>query len=421
MLDIATIRESPKIVKASLKKRNLPEKQVDEVLKLDEEWRKLKGDADSLRAKRNKISEEINAAKKAGGDVKKIIKEAQEVPQKVAKIEERVQKIRQELDNILNNMPNILHESVPAGKTAEDNPVVRKFGKPRKFDFELKGHGELAEQNNWADFKRAAKNAGAGFVYLKGQLAVLDIALQRFAVDMMIKNGFTLVEPPFLLNKDAYSAVTPLKDFENVMYKIENEEMYLIATSEHPLAALHMNEVLKDEELPVTVCGISPCFRKEIGSHGVDTRGFFRMHQFNKIEQVVLCKPEESWKWFEKMQKITESIFQELEIPYRIIEICSGDLSPKNAKQYDIEGWFPRQGKYAELGSCSNCTTYQAARANIRYQKKDGTREYVHTLNNTATATSRAMVAILENHQNKDGTVDIPKALQKYTGFKKMK
>ncbi len=421
MLDIKFIRENPQVIKKDLQKRGDKEKLawLDDILKKDEEYRKLLQENEKLRQRRNEMSQEINKAKKEKKDIKKLVQEVKDLPGKIAKSQEKINKLKTEIKDYQMRIPNVLHESVPKGKDDSENKEVRKVGKIPKFDFELKSHGELAEDLGVADFKRSAKIAGAGFYYLKGDLALLDLALQRFAIDFLLKKGFTLVEPPMIMNRKAYEGVTDLADFENVMYKIQDEDMYMIATSEHPMVAMHMNEVLDKKDLPVKMCGVSSCFRKEIGSHGVDTRGIFRVHQFNKIEQVVICDPKFSWKIHEEIQKNSEEMFKLLGIPFRVVSICTGDIGIVAAKKYDIEAWSPRQKKYFEVTSASNCTAYQAVRLNIKY--RDGEKvEYTHTLNNTGIATSRALVAILENFQQKDGTVKIPKVLWPYMNGKKV-
>lgn len=423
MLDISFIRKNPDIVKKDLKKRHDEEKiaWLNDLIKKDEEWRKAKQEADELRARRNKASLEINELKKQGKDISKLIKEIKEIPDKIKKLEEKETELREKIHYYLMRIPNILHDSVPYGKDSSENAVVRTLGKPKKLDFEVKPHGEIMEQLNAADFKRAVKIAGTGFYYLKGALALLDISLQRFAIDFLIKRGFTLIEPPFMMNKKSYEGVIELEAFEKVMYKIQDEDLYMIATSEHPMGAMYAGEVIDEKDLPIRFCGSSSCFRREIGSHGVDTRGLFRVHQFNKIEQFVFCKPEDSWKIHEEIQKNSEDMYKELEIPFRVVSVCTGDIGIIAAKKYDIEAWSPREKQYFEVGSNSNCTAYQAARLNIKVQKKDGTREYLHTLNNTGIATSRAMRAILENYQNKDGSITVPKALAPYmNGIKKI-
>lgn len=420
MLSIKFIRENPEIVKKSLKKRKDNEKLgwIDEMLSLDEKWRSLKQEIDGLRHRRNVMTEEIMNLRKSGKDASQKIKEAKGLPEKIKKSEEELEELKKKIDFYLMRIPNVLHVSVPYGKDSSENVEIRKVGKSPKIKFELKPHGELVEHLGVADFSRAAKISGTGFNYLEGDLALLDLALQRFAIDFLIKKGYKLICPPFMMNKQAYEGVTDLADFKNVMYKIENEDLYMIATSEHPMAAMYMDEVFEEKSLPIKLCGLSACFRKEIGSHGVDTRGLFRMHQFNKVEQFIFCKPEDSWKFHEELQKNSEQMLKQIGIPFRVVSICTGDIGIVAAKKYDIEAWFPRSKAYMEVGSNSNCTAYQAARLNIRYQKGEE-REYIHTLNNTGIATSRIMVAILENYQQKDGSVKIPKVLQKYMYGKK--
>lgn len=422
MLDINFIRENPDAIRKDLFKRNDSEKAklLDEFIELDNNWKKTKGEADALRARRNKVSEEINKAKKDKGDASAFIKEAQEIPQKLKQLEELEAKQTQRMTWIRMRLPNILHDSVPVGKDDSENVEVKKWGTIKKFNFELKPHGEITEDLGMADFKKAAKVSGAGFYYLKGDLAVLDLALQRFAIDHLIKKGFTLVEPPHMLTREAYEGVTDVSSFEDVMYKIEGDELFLIATSEHPLMALYKDEVIEEKDLPIKMVGISPCYRREIGSRGVDTKGIFRVHQFNKIEQVIICKPEDSWKIHEEVQRNSEEIFEALGLPYHVVSICTGDIGSVAAKKYDIEVWYPREAKYSEVTSASNCTSYQAVRSNIKYSDAKG-KYYVHSLNNTGVATSRAMRAILENYQNADGTVDVPQALWPYmNGVKKL-
>jgi seryl-tRNA synthetase len=312
-------------------------------------------------------------------------------------------------------LPNVLHESVPVGKDDTENQEVRKWGDIPKFDFELRPHGELIEERGLANFEDAAKVSGKGFYYLIGDLALLEQALQRFAIDSLTKKKFSLVEPPFMLRREPYEGVTDLSDFENIMYKVEgeNEDLFLIATSEHPIGALMMNKVLDEKDMPIKYCGVSACFRKEIGSHGVDERGLFRVHQFNKIEQFIFCKPEDSWKLHEELIGNAEELFKKLKLPYRIVNICTGDIGIVAAKKFDLEVWMPRENEYKEAVSCSNCTSYQAVRLNIKY-KKGSDKEYIHTLNSTAIATGRALRAIIENYQQKDGSIKVPAVLVPY-------
>ncbi|MDP2973682.1 MAG: serine--tRNA ligase [Candidatus Diapherotrites archaeon] len=326
------------------------------------------------------------------------------------------------MDYYLGRLPNVLHDSVPAGKDDNDNKVIRKWGKTKKPAFPIKHHGQLAADLGIADFERAVKISGAGFFILKGNLALLDLALQRFAIDLLAKKGFTLIQPPLIIKRKPYEGVVDLQDFESVMYKIDNEDQYLIATSEHPLVSMYMDEILEEKQLPILLAGASPCFRKEIGKHGLDERGFFRVHQFNKIEQIIFCKPEESWKLHESLVKNAEELLKKLQLPYNVTNVCTGDMGAIAAKKYDVNGWSPREQKYFELMSCSNCTTFQSAALNIKYRKKDGSKQFVHTLNSTMVATTRALRCIIENCQTKQGTIKVPKALQPYmNGLKEIK
>jgi len=406
MLDIKLIRENPDLVRKNLKRRREEEKLnlLDSLIDHDKSWRELKIEVESLRHKRNTITREIADLKKNGKDTSKKIKEASELPKKIKENEEKLSEFREKADFFLLRIPNLLHDSVPFGKDDSDNIQVSKFGKIKKFDFPLKSHEEIA---------------GHGFYYLKGDLARLNFALIQLAVDTLIKKGYLLIEPPFMLRRKPYEGATDLGDFEKVMYKIENEDLYLIATSEHPIAALHMEDTIEEKDLPLKYAGVSSCFRKEVGAHGVDTKGMFRVHQFFKIEQFIFCKPEDSWKYHEELIKNAEEIFKKLEIPYRVTNICTGDIGTIAAKKYDLEAWSPRQQKYIELVSCSNCTDYQSRRLNINYGKEGGEKRLVHTLNSTALANTRTIVAILENYQQKDGSVLIPKVLQKHMGGQK--
>jgi seryl-tRNA synthetase len=424
MLDPKFIREHAKEVKDNLKKRNMPSEDVDRWIDLDEKFRKLKQEVDDLRHERNTASLKINELKKQGKekDAQNVIKRIKELPEKIKDAEETLIIVETEAKKILMDIPNMLLKDVPAGKSAENNKVLKSVGKAPKFKFQPKDHLELLQNLNLIDMDRANKIAGAGFYYLKEELAILDMALQRFAIDFLRKKGFKLVEPPLMLHHKPYSGVTSLKAFEEVMYKIENEDLYLIATSEHAIASMFMDETLLEDELPIKLTGVSPCFRKEVGTHGKYTKGLFRMHQFNKVEQFIFCKPEDSAKYFNELQKNSEEMFRLLGIPYRTVLLCSADTGSVAAKTYDIEILMADK-QYREVGSNSNCTDYQARRLNIKYKEKEGMapKGFVHTLNNTGIATSRAMIAIIENNQQKDGSIKIPKVLQKYTGFKEIK
>ena len=417
MLDIKFIREHPEIVRKDLKKRKDAEKLawLEDLLKKDEEYRKLLGENQKLRARRNEIAEDINALKKQGKDISKKLKEVKEIPQKIKDGDERIAPLKEKIDFYLMRIPNILHESVPVGKDGTENVVVREAGKKPKFTFELKPHGEALASRGLANFEKAVEVSGNGFYYLMGDAARLEMALSMFAIEKLVAKGYTLVQPPLMLRRKPYEGVTDLADFETMMYKIEGEDLFLIATSEHPIAALFMGETLQENQLPQKLVGFSPCFRKELGSHSIDTKGIFRVHHFNKVEQFVFCRPEDSWAFHEEMIANAEEIFRELGLPYRVVNICTGDIGIVAAKKYDIEVWMPREQAYREVVSCSNCTAYQATRLGIRYQKGNE-KGIVHTLNSTAVATSRAVRAIIENFQQKDGSIRVPKPLQKYLG-----
>ena len=418
MLDIRFVRSSPDLVRADLEKRNDTEKLawVDDLLQKDIRSRELKIETDILRQRRNTIAREINAMRKSGKDPAALMVEAANLPQKIKDHDDEREDIATAIRHYLMRLPNILHESVPVGKDDTDNVEIRREGTIRTFDFELKNHGQLAADKGWADFERATKISGAGFYFLKGSLVLLDMALQRYAIDLLAQKGFTPIIPPYMINRPSYEGVTDLGDFEKVMYKIDGDDSYLIATSEHPIGAMHKDEIFEAKDLPLRLAGISPCFRREIGAHGLDTKGLFRVHQFTKVEQFVFCKPEDSWQIHDELLANAEDVFRNLEIPYRVVNICTGDIGTVAAKKYDIEAWMPRENDYREVVSCSNCTSYQAVRLNIKVRDKSEfeSKHYIHTLNSTAIATSRVMRAILENYQNKDGSVEIPRVLRPY-------
>ena len=418
MLDIRFVRAHPEIVKADLQKRNDPEKigWVDDLLTKDARSRELKVETDTLRQRRNTIARDINAAKKAGQDAKDLMAEAAALPQKIRACDTEQEEIKNVVHQYLMRLPNILHDSVPVGKDDSENVEIKRIGTPRTVDFEIKNHGQLAADNNWADFERATKISGAGFYFLKGSLVLLDLALQRYALDQLEKKGFTPVIPPYMINRSSYEGVTDLGDFEKVMYKIDGDDAYLIATSEHPIGAMYQDEIFEEKDLPLRLAGISPCFRREIGAHGLDTKGLFRVHQFTKVEQFVFCNPEDSWTIHEELLANAEELFLGLSLPYRVVNICTGDIGTVAAKKYDIEVWMPRENAYKEVVSCSNCTSYQAVRLNIKVRdKKDfESKQHIHTLNSTAVATSRVIRAILENNQQRNGSVEVPEVLRHY-------
>ncbi|MBT7241081.1 MAG: serine--tRNA ligase, partial [Candidatus Diapherotrites archaeon] len=356
MLDAKYLREEFDEIKKNLKMRKDDDviSRLDSWKKKDDEWRALKLELDALKKQRNEITQKIKIAKSKGEDTNKLLEQAKLIPKKIKEDEPKVRQLEEELRALQLRIPNVLHDSVPYGESDEENVEEKKWGKVKE-NKNLIHHAELVTKLGLAEFERAVKISGTGFFYLKGELALLDLALQRLAIDMLIKKGFTPIQPPLLMNRKAYEGVTDLGDFETVMYKIENDDLYLIATSEHPMVSMYMGEILDEEELnePIKFAGMSPCFRREIGKHGLDERGLFRVHQFNKIEQVVVCKPEESWNLFEQMSKNQQEYMEALEIPYRIVNVCTGDIGIVAAKKFDLEGWSPREGKYIELGSCS--------------------------------------------------------------------
>jgi len=418
VLDIRLVRETPDVVRRDLAKRGdeARTRLLEDVIRKDKEWREALQKVEALRRRRNEITRDVAEAKRGKRDASTLMKEAADLPAQIKGLEERNEALEREVRTGLMRLPNLLHESVPVGKDDTENVEVAKWGTPRTPDFELKSHGELLEALRLADFERARKIAGSGFVYLMGDLVRLDLALIMFSMDHMVKAGFTPVFPPFMMRRAAYEGVTDLGDFETVMYKVQDEDLYLIATSEHPIGAMFQDEVIDEDLLPLAFAGLSTNFRREIGGHGVDTKGLFRMHQFNKVEQFAFCAPEDSWKIHEEMMAVTEGLFQALGLPYRVITLCSADTGLVMAKTYDMEAWFPRQAAYAEVASISNAIDYQARRLNIRVGRHGGEKRVAHTLNGTAIATSRALVAILENHQDADGTVTVPQVLRPFMG-----
>jgi len=428
------LRKNPEIIRESLRKRGLDTSIVDEAIRLDAEWRRQYAKVNQLRHRHNVLSKSI--AKLRGNERENAIKEAKKLLKVISEEEKKLKELEEMREKILLSLPNMVHETVPEGLTEEENVPIRFWGKPKvyvgfieKFKEQTKGFDVEYEIINWkpkghADMltflglgntEKAGEVAGSRFYYLFDDLVWLDIALLMYAIDYLTKKGFTLVLPPYMLREKYYLGVTTLEDFRDSIYKIENEDLYLIATSEHSIAALHANEIIPEENLPLLYAGISPCFRKEAGAHGKDTKGIFRVHQFHKVEQFVFSKPDESWEWHEKLIRNAEELWQGLGIPYRVVNIVAGDLGAVAAKKYDLEAWMPAQGRYREMVSCSNCTDWQSYRLKIRFLKRKGmVKDYVHTLNSTAIASTRAITAILENYQEEDGTVIIPKVLKPY-------
>lgn len=419
MLEMRFVRDHPDIVKGDLERRGSDEKRgwVDDLLEKDQKWRALQAQANTLRQRRNQLTEQIAKLRKEGRDATEIVREAETIPDKIRDIEQQASAMREVVDQILMQLPNIMHQSVPAGKDENDNVEVGRWGTPPQFLFKPLDHIDLGLKLDLIDLERAAKVAGARFYYLKNELVRLNYALINYALDFIKRKGYTLVQPPYLLRREVLSGAVALSDFEETIYKIEGEDLYLLATAEHALNALHFGEILDGKMLPLRYGGVSPCFRKEAGAHGRDTKGIFRVHQFEKVEQFVFCKPEYSWSEHEKLISNAEELFQALKLPYRVVNVCSGDLGSVAAKKYDLEVWLPGQQKYREAVSCSNCTSYQAVRSNVRYRDKTSEpTKYVHTLNSTFVATERALLAIMENFQRADGSIDVPEVLVPYMG-----
>jgi len=418
MLDIRLIRENPQVVRKDLEKRRAHDlfPLLEEAIELDRERRRLIQEADRLKSRRNQAAQEISRLKKEGRDASEKIQEVRSMPGRIEEIDRERKEKEERLKGTLMRLPNILHRDVPYGEDEGDNVEVRRWG-DRREPPSPKDHIEIAEGLGLFDIERASKVAGSRFYYLKGALARMNYALINFGLDFIQEKGFTLIQPPYMLRRKAEEAATDLEDFIEMIYKVEEEDLYLIPTSEHALLAYHMEEVLEEENLPLLYAGVSPCFRKEAGAHGRDTKGIFRVHQFEKVEQFVFCRPEESWGWMEKLIGYAEEAYQKLDLPYRIANICTGDIGTVAAKKYDLEAWLPGQQKYREMVSCSNCTDYQARRAMVRYRENPGEpTRIVHTLNSTLLATERTLVAILENYQREDGTIEVPEVLRNYMG-----
>ena len=418
-MDIKLIRENPELVRRNLERRHDPEKLalLDQLIEADRRWRELTTRVNRLRRRRNEISAEIGRLIKEEKDASALRREAAEVPRLIREAEEERDRYEEQVRHALMRLPNLLHDSVPYGVDDSENVEIRRWGEPPRFDFEPRSHAEVARALGIVDFERAAKVSGSGFYYLRNELVLLDYAIIRFAVDHLLAKGYTLIEPPYMIRRRPYEGVTDLADFESVMYKIEGEDLYLIATSEHAMAAMFMDEVLDADALPIKLVGVSPCFRREVGAHGKYTKGLFRVHQFNKVEQFIFSLPEQSWELHEELQRNCEELYQALGLHYRVMNVCTGDIGSIAAKKYDTEVWMA-DGVFREIGSNSNCTDYQARRLNIRYRLKEGQAPagFVHTLNNTALATSRTMLAILEQYQQEDGSVVVPEVLRKYMG-----
>lgn len=421
MIDIAILRENPTLVKENMKKKFQDDKigLVDEAYKLDKDYREVLTKASELRSKRNKLSKEIGQFMREGNKdaAENNKKQVSAMADELAKLEDLESQYGSELKVIMMKIPNFIDESVPLGKDDSENVEITKYGEPVVPDFEIPYHTEIMENFDGIDMDAAGRVAGQGFYYLMGDIARLHSAILSYARDFMIDRGFTYVIPPYMIRSNVVTGVMSFEEMDSMMYKIEGEDLYLIGTSEHSMIGKFIDNILEEDKLPYTYTSYSPCFRKEKGAHGIEERGVYRIHQFEKQEMIVVCKPEDSKMWFEKLWNNTVDLFRSLDIPVRTLECCSGDLADLKSKSIDVEAWSPRQKKYFEVGSCSNLTDAQARRLNIRINGENG-KYFAHTLNNTVVAPPRMLIAFLENNLNEDGSVNIPKALQPYMGGK---
>ena len=420
MIDIKFLRENPDVVKENIKKKFQDKKLalVDEVIELDKKARAAKGEADSLRANRNKISKEIGGCYARGERDKAEELKAQVAAdgEKLTELEKKEVELNEKVTEIMMVIPNIIDPSVPVGKDDSENVEIERFGEPVVPDFEIPYHTEIMEKLSGIDLDAARKVAGNGFYYLMGDIARLHSAVISYARDFMINKGFTYCIPPYMIRSNVVSGVMSFAEMDAMMYKIEGEDLFLIGTSEHSMIGKFIDTILQEDDLPYTLTSYSPCFRKEKGAHGIEERGVYRIHQFEKQEMIVVCKPDESKMWFDQLWQNTVEFFRTLDVPVRTLECCSGDLADLKVKSIDVEAWSPRQKKYFEVGSCSNLSDAQARRLKIRVNGKDGKKYFAHTLNNTCVAPPRMLIAFLENNLNEDGSVNIPEALRPYMG-----
>ena len=419
MLDPKLIKEKPEIIRNMLKARAI-EFDLDGLIESDQKRREFIIKTDELRKKKNQVAMAISEKKKGGEDASSILAEMKNISNELTKLESEQEHIESKYLKLASTIPNLVHESVPIGPDESTNKEIKRWGNIPEFDFKIKDHIDISEDLNLVDLERAAKVAGARFYYLKNDLVRLNQALIHFGLDFLTEKGYSLVQPPYMINRESMEGAVIAEDFEEVIYKVEEEDLYMIGTSEHAMAAMHSKEIIEGKEIPMKYAGISPCFRKEAGAHGRDQKGIFRVHQFDKIEQFVFSKPEDSWKEHEKMLAVAEEFYQKLEIPYRVMLLSTGDIGKISAKTYDIEAWMAGQNAYREIVSCSNCLEYQARRLKIRFRDKTNEdTQYIHTLNSTLIATTRVLVAIMENFQTKDGHIRIPQVLQGYMGNQK--
>ncbi|WP_371504095.1 serine--tRNA ligase [Nitrosopumilus adriaticus] len=419
MLDPKLIKENPQIIQEMLKARAM-EFDLDGLIEYDQKRREFIIKTDELRKKKNQVALEISQKKKKGEDASLILEEMKNVSGKLSELESEQENIEKSYSRLALTIPNLVHKSVPVGADENANKEMKKWGKIPEFDFKINDHIDISENLDLVDLERAAKVAGARFYYLKNDLVRLNQSLIHYGLDFLAKKEYSLIQPPYMINRESMEGAVIADDFEEVIYKVEEEDLYMIGTSEHAMAAMHAKEIIEGKDLPLRYAGVSPCFRKEAGAHGRDQKGIFRVHQFDKIEQFVFSRPEDSWNEHEKMISVAEEFYQNLEIPYRVMLLSTGDMGKVSAKTYDIEAWMSGQNAYREIVSCSNCLDYQARRLKIRFRDKTNEEtQYVHTLNSTLIATSRILVALMENGQTKDGHIKIPHALQSYMGNQK--
>ena len=419
MLDPKLIKEKSQMIRDMLKARSV-DFDLDGLIESDQRRRELIIKTDELRKKKNQLALQISQKKKSGEEISSVLIEMKGVSEDLGKLESEQEGIEKIYSRLALTIPNLIHESVPIGIDETANKEIRKWGEIPNFDFKINDHIDISENLDVVDLERAAKVAGARFYYLKNDLVRLNQSLIHYGLDFLAKKEYSLIQPPYMINQESMEGAVIADDFEEVIYKIEDEDLYMIGTSEHAMAAMHSKEILEGKDLPLKYAGISPCFRKEAGAHGRDQKGIFRVHQFDKIEQFVFSRPEDSWKEHEKMLSVVEEFYQELEIPHKVMLLSTGDMGKISAKTYDIEGWMAGQKAYREIVSCSNCLDYQARRLKIRFRDKTNEdTQYVHTLNSTLIATTRILVSIMENFQTKDGHIRIPRVLQSYMGNQK--
>lgn len=416
MIDLKLLKDNPQVIEDMLKRRKL-DFPIKELIALDKRRRELISEIQGINHNKNILAHSIAAKKKTKEKIAQELEEMNVIRNKIVSLDVEKSTVDSKFRHLIMLLPNIIHESVPFGYDETDNLVVKQQGTIKKFDFKPKDHVDIATNLDLIDIERAAKVSGARFYFLKNELVMMNQALIHFALEFLLEKCYTTIQPPYMIRKEAMEGAIILGDFEDVIYKVEGEDLYMLGTSEHAMASMHMNEILDGKKLPIKYAGISPCFRKEAGAHGKDMKGIFRVHQFEKVEQFIYSRPELAWKEHEDMLTVTQEFYEKLGIPYRVVLLCSAELGKVSAKTYDIEAWMPSQNAYREIGSCSNCSDYQARRLGIRFRDKTNEEtRLVHTLNSTLVATERTLVTILENYQTSKGTVEVPDVLQKYMG-----